>query len=212
MGAASAADTTTAPVVQRGMRVEFIPPHIREVGNACTAAIVLEADSYIPDAVVKASPGPGLRVLNTTADGTLHVGPLRANRRITVPLRLLADKPGSQALEISVTSDSPEANARIGAKLKDFTPPPPGAPQLAMKGSPSGDEVSLIFRETPIKDALRRVAEPGGHRLQFGPNVNGRRVDYTFHAVPAEAAMRILAQEAGCTLRRVEGGFMVTQP
>ena len=48
--------------------------------------------------------------------------------------------------------------------------------------------------------------------LDLGPEVRGRKVTAHLQRVPAEAALRILAEEAGYVLRRDNGTLVITTP
>ena len=194
-----------------GVQVAFVPPDTRHVGKSLVAAIVLVSETDARGVVVKALPGDGLKVENADASGVLYRGDLHSQRRTTVAARVVASRPGTHNLRIVLTSDTPAVSADMEVDLPGFTRArPPETPEIEVDAGEAHD-VSLVFSETDIRDALRAVADRGRVRVSLGPGVGGRRVSAYFQRVPAEAALRILADEVGYELTRHNGGFNVTE-
>lgn len=193
-----------------GLQVALVPPATRQVGKSAVAAIVLVSETEAHGVIVKALAGDGLQVENVDAAGVLYRGDLRSQRRTTLAARVVASRPGTHHLRVVVTSDTPAVSADIEAELGGFGhAQAPEAPSVDADPE-QGRDVTLVFSDTDIREALRAVADRGRVRLNLAPEVGGRPVSAHFQRVPAEAALRILADEAGYELRRENGGFSVT--
>ncbi len=197
--------------VSPGIEVTFMPPKRREVGTTEIGAIVLKADRAVPHAVVRVTPGPGLSVTNAARSGVLFSGPLRANRRTTLAVGLQASRPGAQRLQISVDSDVPEANAKLDVRRLEYARGT-GVPQPKPATAPRPRDVSVVFDETPIRDAFMAISRQADVIIDLAPEVTGTRVNAQLNRVPVEAAVRILCDEAGCDVTKDGVGYRVTVP
>ncbi len=211
-GAATEETGPTATKVQPGeaqVRVMFFPPEKRQVGEHEVGAVVLESNADVPHVVLKVEPGGALRVTNAQSAGALYSGPLRANRRRTVPVVMVAEKPGPQNLRVTLSSREPVANAQMDIKVGSFAR---AAPAASPPPLPKPTGVTLVFRETEIRDALIAVGNQAGVNVVLAPDVGGQRVNVDLVDIPVRAALRILCEGAGYRVQPDDGGYRVTRP
>lgn len=194
-----------------GIELNFVPPRTREVGRSGVAAIVMRPETDIRDAVLRVQPGSGLEVTNAAPSGIIYSGALRANRRTTVAVRMVATEPGTQEMRISLASESPGVSTELDVDVRGFRARRGGP---VAEGSPEPDpqrDVSLIFNDTEIRHALLAVGRQAGVEVDLGADVGGTRVNAELQRVPAEAALRILADDAGYQVASNNGGFRITK-
>lgn len=193
------------------LSVDLVPPRLREVGQPSVAALVITPSVDIPDAVVSVAPAGGLEVTNAAERGVIYKGELPASRRTTVAVRMLPQTAGTQQLRIELRSQVPGASTDLDVRLPGYkTPASPAQPQRKPTSAPA--DVNLVLRETELRAAIKAVSDQTGVRVDVAPEVGGHRVNYSFHDVPADAALRVLADEAGYRLTPEDGGFRVGKP
>ncbi|NSW56692.1 MAG: zf-HC2 domain-containing protein [Armatimonadetes bacterium] len=197
------------PGVTDGFLMTFIPPRVREVGRTGTAAVVIEPQSEVGSAVVTVKPDTHLKVTNADPRGVVYSGRLRAQRRTTLALNLVATESGTRELRIGVASERPEVRGRLDVEIPGFTPAPADAAGDVERKSP---DITIEFDETPVRDALLAVGRQSGLAVKVGPEVAGPRINARFQEVPAEAALRMLCEEGNYRLEVREDGFAVAGP
>lgn len=195
-----------APVVE----MVFVPPAQRTVGVPCVGSVVVRPGQSIDAATLYARGEEGLRVTNTSADGTLFKGALPP-ARTTFAVGMLAEEPGTHELSFRLQSASAEAEADLKASIPGFEPRGQLGPAEALDGD-RAPTVTFVFRQRDIAEALRAVAQRGKVRLELGPDVSGEKVNVELRDVPVEAALRILCEAGGCTLHGGGGDYRITRP
>jgi len=103
-----------------GIDVQFVPPREREVGRESVAVLVLRPTCEFERAEVRVETARGMTVANARGAGVVFEGPLAAGRRTTVPLRLVAAKPGRQALQVMVDTDPPGGSTHLDVAMPGF--------------------------------------------------------------------------------------------
>ena len=195
-----------------GVRVTFVPPSARRVGETGVGAVVLESDLYVPSATVRVAARPGLVVTNAGDDGVLWSGHLPVDQHTTLPVRMKADEPGTRGLTVSLSSGTPEANATLDVTVPGFIRIRPGPSTDADAARTAPRDVTLVFNETDICDALYAVGRQTGLRIELAPEVKGQRVNAELREVPAEAALRIICEGSGYRITPHDGGYRVWRP
>lgn len=191
------------------IRVDFVPPRTRQVGEIGVAALVMQPSRPIRHAEVRVKPSSDVQITNASDGGLIFRGELPANRRTTVAVRMEPLQPGAHDMRIELQTDVPAASTALDVHIAGFKPAPPApAPQTAN----ARRDVNLVLSQTEIRSALRQVGEKAGVRVDMDPTVGGQHVDYSFHDVPAEAALRVLADEGGYRVAPDDGGWRVTKP
>lgn len=209
---AAAAPSTETAVVPPGdeiIRVDFVPPRTRQVGEISVAALVMQPSRPIRRAEVRVRPESDVAITNAGRDGLIYRGELPANRRTTVAVRMEPRQPGAHDMRIELKTEVPAANTALEVHVAGFKPPVP-APTAEVADRRNG--VNLVLSQTDIRTALKEVAEKAGVRVDMDPTVGGQRVNYSFHDVPAEAALRVLADEGGYRVAPDDGGWRITKP
>ena len=204
-----AAEPVGMPPSGEIMRVDFVPPRTRQVGEIGVAALVMEPSRPIRRAEVRVEPQSEVAITNAGSDGVIFRGALPANRRTTVAVRMEPRKPGAHDMRIEVKTDVPAANTALEVHVAGFKPAM-SAPATENPEPRSG--VNLVLDQTDIRAALHEVAQKAGVRVDVDPKVGGQRVNYSFYDVPAEAALRVLADEGGYRVAPDDGGWRVTKP
>jgi hypothetical protein len=193
------------------LSVDLVPPRLREVGQPSVAALVITPSVDIPDAVVSVTPAGALEVTNAAERGVIYKGELPASRRTTVAVRMLPQTAGTQQMRIELRSQVPGASTDLDVRLPGYKAPAlPALPQP--EPTSTSADVNLVLHETELRAAIKAVSEQTGVRVDVAPEVGGQRVNYSFHDVPADAALRVLADEAGYRLTPEDGGFRVGKP
>lgn len=191
------------------IRVDFVPPRTRQVGEIGVAALVMQPSRPIRHAEVRVKPSSDVQITNASDGGVIFRGALPANRRTTVAVRMEPLSAGAHDMRIELQTEVPAASTALDVHIAGFRSAPPApAPQTAN----ARRDVNLVLSQTEIRSALRQVGEKAGVRVDMDPTVGGQHVDYSFHDVPAEAALRVLADEGGYRVAPDDGGWRVTKP
>jgi hypothetical protein len=192
-----------------GIDVQFVPPREREVGKEAVAILVLRPTCELERAEVRVEAARGMTVANAREAGVVFDGPLEAGRRTTVALRLVAAKPGRQELHVTVQTDPPEGSTHLDVAMPGFAA---AAERVDETGARLRRDISLSVRDRDVSEALAEVGREAGLELEISPSVAGRTVSVDLQKVPAEAAIRILCQDAGCRMERSEDKVRVYRP
>ena len=202
---AKSAHSEVLPLPDTGkLYVRFVPPVLRQVDKPVTSSIWVSADTDLPGAAVRVETRSDLTVLHTES-GYVYRGPLVADQPREIEFKLLAQKPGTQRLRISVETPVRGLEAQMEAILPGFTPTDDGP-----RPNPLGKPVTLQLRETPLRDALLQIARDGGIPIIVDTNVGGERVSYSCVDTPAGSVLRILADAYGYRVEYTEGAYHVS--
>jgi hypothetical protein len=209
--AAAAATGTDSGLAPSGdvIRVDFVPPRTRQVGEIGVAALVMEPSRPIRHAEVRVKPETGMDITNAREGGLIYRGELPANRRTTVAVRMEPQEPGAHDMRIELKTEIPAASTSLDVHVAGFKPAPPTQAPQEQGGHGA---VNLVLNQTEIRSALQQVGQEAGVRVDMDKGVGGQRVNYSFHDVPAEAALRVLADEGGYRVAPDDGGWKVTKP
>lgn len=116
----------------------------------------------------------------------------------------LRDVPVEEALE-AVLSGSPLAATRRGdtVTVAPFLPSPPRGEGESLAGfdKPTGKKFSGDFKDTPVDQALKRIAQAGGLSVVLPPGLRGS-VTASFKDTPVEDALRAVLAQAELTAAR----------
>jgi hypothetical protein len=116
----------------------------------------------------------------------------------------LRDVPVEEALE-AVLSGSPLAATRRGdtVTVAPFLPPPPRGEGESLAGfdKPTGRKFSGDFKDTPVDQALKKIAQAGGLSVVLPPGLRGS-VTASFKDTPVEDALRAVLAQADLTAAR----------
>ncbi|HCU38511.1 MAG TPA: hypothetical protein DGT21_24755 [Armatimonadetes bacterium] len=197
------ADASSLPDTGK-LYVRFVPPVLRQVDTPVTSSIWVSADTDLPGAAVRVETRSDLTVLHSNA-GYVYRGPLVADQPREIEFKLLAQKPGTQRLRISVETPVRGLEAQMEAILPGFTPADEGP-----RPDPLGRPVTLQLRETPLRDALLQIARDGGVPIIVDTKVGGERVSYSCVDTPAGSVLRILADAYGYRVEYTEGAYHVS--
>jgi len=171
--------------------VRFIPPQLRQVGQPVTSAVVLTADKSLPEVAVRVETRRQMRLLHCE-DGYIYRGPLAAGEPKQVEFKLVAQQQGTQRLRVSVETPVSGLEAQMEVILPGFETGVVQPPQ-----DPLGEPITVIFRETPLRQALLQIARQGRVNLVLGSGVSGERVTYSCIDTPGGSVIRILADNYG---------------
>ena len=145
----------------------------------------------LDDALEKVAEAAGLRLVASTGEA--------GEERVLLHLRA---EPVEQALEVLLEAGSLVA-VRHGDTVR-VAPrsalSPPGPALLGFE-PPSGKKVSADFSDTPLEEALRRLADAGGWSLVLPEGLRGVATAQ-FRDAPVEEALRALLARAGLDARR----------
>ena len=92
------------------------PRSVLRVGERREARLTIVPPQDVPHALVQLTLPPGLRLAGQTADGGMHTlwfGQTHAGRPITIPLSIIAVRPGTQTLQIALRE--PGAKTQVTA-------------------------------------------------------------------------------------------------
>lgn len=177
------------------LHVGFIPPRTRQVGVRATSAIEIQSASDLPEVAVRVETRNGLQVSNST-DEYVFRGPVQADVKKTIDIPLKATDAGTQRLRITVETPPEGLHTQMEATLPGFITGPAKDRQDAL-----GAPVSVDFTEMPIRHALLEIAREGHLNLVLDSAVGKRRVTYACDDAPAGAVLRIVAEDAGYSVR-----------
>jgi hypothetical protein len=177
-----------APLSRRAGKLEltFVPPPTRLVGEPTVGElrVVGEAEAQV---VVTARGRRGLRV---GSEGVLYRGALRRSEALTLPVRLVAVEPGTQRLQVALTSDVPGVAAELEVMIPEF---------VGERIKVGERAVTANLRGVAAGQALRLLAAEVGARVVIHDGVPATLVTHDYSAgVPFEAAVRVLCEQVGC--------------
>ncbi len=185
--------------------VRFLPPETPAVGSTARGIVEVSSGETIPEVVVTATGDDGLSI--DKPGGVLYRGPLQAGEAVRVPLPMLASKSGSHEVTINVDSDVPGGDTQ----LKVFVPSFKSTPARRPETSPADKPVSMVFKNTPIRQALMDIARQAKLRIEIPEGLGTERISRDIRNVPAKAAVRAIAESGGYTVTEAEGVFRIAR-
>lgn len=197
------------PEVGEGLDVQFIPPRERLVGREAVALLALRPTRSLSAVEVRVEPARGMKVSNATDGGLVFDSPLDGGRRVTVPLRLVAQEEGRQEMLVTVRTEPPDGSTRLDVAMPGFGPASDGASEIDMR---LRRNVTLNVVDGEVREALQTVGRGAGIDVEVSPSVGDARVSVDLQDIPAEAALRLLCQDAQLRMMRESGGVRVYRP
>ncbi|MGQ9729918.1 MAG: anti-sigma factor family protein [Candidatus Zipacnadales bacterium] len=194
--------SATAPTQ---IEIRFRPPAEPLVGQTVYGHAEISAQETLASATVSATGDSTLAI--DKPGGVLYEGPLRAGETVTVPVPMTASKAGLHELAIKVEADAPGAHTEVKAFVPNFREAAEPRPQP----SPADKPINLVFKNTPLRQALLDVAKQAGLRLEMAEDLGHERVSRDVRGVPARAALRALAEAGGYVVEEVNGVFRIRQ-
>ncbi|MFP3903254.1 MAG: zf-HC2 domain-containing protein [Armatimonadota bacterium] len=186
------------------LEVSFIPPRTRQVGVRATSAVEIQSATNLPDVAVRIETRNGLQVPGMTDDYVFR-GPVNADVKKTVDIPLKATSAGTQRLRITVETPPDGLHSQMEATLPGFSKQPDADRQASV-----GNPVSVDFTEMPIRHALLEIAREGNLNLVLDSSVGKRRVTYACNDAPAGAVLRIVAEDAGYSVKFDHDTYFIT--
>ncbi len=180
--------------------VAVTPPQEKITDAIVPAAIAIETEQDVARARVTVSASEGLELVDLGPEGLLFDGPLAAGRQTVLSVRLLARQPGEQAMTMRLRSTDPVVDTCLAVSLGEFRAPVP----------PRERPVRFEFIGTPIRDAVAEIVRQSGMRVEVDERVRDATVTLRSEDhVPAEAALRMVADQAGFTVGEGDGKLTV---
>ncbi len=182
--------------------IQVLPPAKRVVGEAAAGTVVITPERDVRMATVTVVGSAGLQVLGAEG-GLIYRGPLTGGQKTELSVRVMAKRAGTHQLTVNVHSSDATLRTRLVIPIHGFTEPVPAAER----------EVNLTFNNTPVREALQKIAAASGIRLVIGDEVDSQTVTKDFSAgVPAGAALVIVAEAGGYRVRVDNGRYVVEKP
>ena len=186
---------------EAGARITITPPPLtqRVVGRPLHVQIEVQAEADVERAEVRVEPQGSLRL--TDEEPVVYRGPLQAAQPKRLWVGIIATEAGTQKGRVSLSSELPGVAAAAPLTMPDFQLPPQHL-------------TTRVFTAVPLDRALRAVAHQARVRIMFGEGVGHARVSADFsQGIPAEAALRILAESGGCRLEVIGSDvYRVSRP
>ncbi len=198
-------DVAPPPTEPTVIDMRFLPPDDPSVGDTAQGMVEVSSREAIPEVVVTATGDAGLRI--DKPGGVLYRGPLQAGEAVRVPVPMVASKSGSHEVNITVDSDAPGGDT----ELKVFVPSFRSAPAPRPETSPADKPVSLVFKNTPIRQALMDIAKQASLRIEIPQGLGAERISRDIRGVPAKAAIRAVAESGGYTVTEADGIFKISR-
>lgn len=206
----SSCDLQVIPAIYNGVTpaaerlyVHFTPPMVRLVGRPMACELEIISDAPLSDARVLIETKGELELVNNR-DGYVYRGGVAAGKPENIEFRIVAHKPGIQRMRVSVETPVEGLRAQMEIVLAGFEVQPP-SPSV----DPLGKPISVSFFETPLRQALMKVAHDGELSLVIGASVGGDRIRYSTVDTPAGSVLRIIAEEQGYSVEFSDGTYQV---
>lgn len=200
---------TPPPTVPTQIEVSFRPPEEPTVGTTVYGIVELSARDTIPWVIVTASGDAGLTI--EKPNGTIYSGPVRAGDTTRVPVPMTASEEGLHEVHIKVEADAPGANTDLKAFIPNFRRIS-GEVEPGPVTSPADKPVHLVFKNATVRQALLDIARQGGLRIEMAEGLGSERISHDVRGVPAKAALRTVAEEAGYNVEEIGDVFRITRP
>lgn len=180
--------------------VSITPPSEKTTGRIVPATIAVETEKDVARAQITVSGSDELDLVGVRGDRVLFDGPLMAGQETVLSVRMLARDAGRQVLNMRLQSTDPVVDTELAVSMGRFTEPVP----------PRERPVSFAFEGTPIREAVAELVRQSGVRVHVDNAVSGARVSIaTEDEIPAEAALRSIAEAAGLQMRVSEDALYV---
>ncbi len=195
--------SSTPPAVataEAGARVVITPPPVTEriIGEPVQVQVTIQPQASVANAVVRVQPLGGLELADDQP--IIYQGPLSADNPKQLSFGIIARETGTQQCEVALSSELPGVAALATVSIPDFELPPEHV-------------TTQVFEDTPLDGAIRAVARDADVKVTVGEGLEQKLVTYDFsEGVPAEAALRILAELGGCQLEVKDGRYRVCSP
>lgn len=125
---------------------------------------------------------------------------IEADQQLDVSLSVLASTPGMLRASVVVRSQDPVWTTRIPLTLRVR----PASQQ------PAPDTIAIVLREVPLRKAVAMIAKAAALEVSVSDELADLVVDADFsEPIPAEAALRLLAEQVGGTLVAGDGGYEI---
>jgi len=186
--------------VEAGARVVITPPPLTEriVGKPVQVGVTIQPQANVESAVVQVQPQGSLRLADDRP--IIYQGPLPADKPKQLSFGIIASETGTQQCRVEVSSELPGVAASTTVAIPGFEPPPKHV-------------TTQIFEDTPLDEAIRAVAREADVKVTVGEGLEQKLVTYDFSGgVPAEAALRVLAELGGCQLDVEDGAYRICCP
>jgi hypothetical protein len=185
--------------------MRFLPPNDPSVGDTAQGMVEVSSREAIPEVVVTATGDAGLRI--DKPGGVLYRGPLQAGEAVRVPVPMVASKSGSHEVNITVDSDAPGGDT----ELKVFVPSFKNAAAPRPESSPGDKPVSIVFKNTPIRQALMDIGKQAKLRIEIPQGLGAERISRDIRGVPAKAALQAVAESGGYTVTEAAGVYRISR-
>ncbi len=186
--------------VEAGARVVITPPSLSEriVGQPVPVQVTIQPQASVEKAVVRIQPLGKLELADDQP--IIYQGPLTAEESKQLSFGIIARETGTQECQMELSSELPGVAASTTVSIPGFEPPPEHV-------------TTQVFEETPLDEAIRVVAREADVKVMVGEGLEQKPVTYDFsEGVPAEVALRILAELGGCQLDVADGTYRICCP
>lgn len=179
--------------------IQVVPPARRVVGEVVAGTVVVKPDRDVATATVSAEGSASLEIVGADG-GVIYHGPLKGGQRAELSVRMRAKRPGASQLTVRLKSPDPALNTRLVQTIIGFRQPLSTAKRM----------IRLKFRNTPVREALTRIAAASGMKVTLSDEVDSQRTTHDFSAgVPAKEALVTVAEAGGYQVRERNGRFVV---
>ncbi len=185
---------------EAGAKVIIVPPPLAErvVGRPVDVNVAIQPDADVEQAQVLVQTQGSLRLAGDTP--SIYRGPLKAAESKRLTFGIIAAESGAQELRVELSSELPGVAASIPVSIPGFERPPEHL-------------TTQVFDNTPLEQAAAAISLEDDVRVVLAQAVGQEPVSADFsEGIPAEAALRILADSADCTLGVEGDNFRIYRP
>ncbi len=185
---------------EAGAKVIIVPPPLAErvVGRPVDVSVAIQPDADVEQAQVQVETQGSLRLAGDTP--SIYRGPLKAAESKRLTFGIIAVESGAQELRVELSSELPGVAASIPVSIPGFERPPEHL-------------TTQVFDNTPLEQAAAAISREADVRVVVAEAVGQEPVSADFsEGIPAEAALRILADSADCTLGVEGDNFRIYRP
>ncbi len=178
----------------------IVPPPLEErlVGRRVEVNVGIQPDADVEQAQVRVQVEGSLRL----AEGgpLIFQGPLKAQESKRLSFGIIATESGAQKLRVELSSELPGVRASVPETIPGFEFPPQHV-------------TTQVFKDTLLEQAAQAVSREAKVKVVVDEAVGQEPVSADFsEGIRAEAALRILADSADCTLRVEGNNFRIYRP
>lgn len=183
------------------VQIAFLPPTERIVGTLAVGQVVVTSQAEA-NITLRLAPRGGLRVINAPGD-VLYEGPVRKGDKLSLPVRMIAGRPGLQRMQLTLSADVEGVATDMPIVVPEFT---------VSTVQHSEQPVTLIFRDTSSLRAIRDLASAAGARVVIDDSLEPQLVTYDFSAgVPFAVALRTLCDGCGYKVSERDGVYHISK-